>query len=130
MRKVRFDIDGDAVKGNPFAHPDTDGGDLVLPKGPTGIGTINPDADPTLAPFPLDVEKLQAADHPFFQIMNIAADIRSAPLQVNHRIGNPLSRPVIGELPAAPCFIDGESVGAQQVFPSRACPGGIERRVF
>ena len=45
MGEVGFDIDGNAVKRDPFADPDTDGCDLVLPAAPP----VDPDSDTAVA---------------------------------------------------------------------------------
>ena len=71
-----------------MAHPDAEGGDLVLAAAAAG----DPDADPAVAPLAPDVEAGEGADDPFLEVVDEAAQVRSAPLQVEHDIGHPLAR--------------------------------------
>src|SRR5690606_9513875 len=98
------DVDGDAVEGDPAAHPHADGGNLVL--APV-MG--DPDADPSCAPLALQVEAGEGADDPFLQIMDIAPDVLAAVLEVQHRISHPLAGPVIGVLPTPAGGVDRET---------------------
>src|SRR3954451_20529500 len=128
MRELRLDIDGDAMERDPApqAHPDR--GDLVLMAGPL-VRAANPEANAILAPFAADVEGIERADDPFFQPCHIGAYVRPAPLQVEHHVGHPLARAVIGELAAASGGEQRESWIEQVVLPA-AGAGSVERRTL
>src|SRR5690606_29329721 len=68
VAKVGIDIDGDAVKADPAAHPHADGGDLVL-----AIPAIHPDADAALALLAANLILRQRFDHPVFEILHKGA---------------------------------------------------------
>src|ERR1700704_3408862 len=128
VRKVGLHIDGDAVERHPAPQPHTDGGDLVFaPK--TLVRPVHPDADAVLAALAPHVEGRQRPDDPFLEAADIGPHVRPPPLQVEHYIGYPLPRPVIGQLPAAPGGEHRET-GVEQVTGLAAGPGGIERGVF
>src|SRR3954469_14245333 len=65
------------------------------------VGPPDPDADAVLAPLALHVEGRESADDQLFQRRDIGPYVGSPPLQVQHQIGHPLARPVIGDLAAA-----------------------------
>ena len=115
MGEVWFDIDGDAVEGNPLAQADTDGGDLVLGRRAVGQGgpvrPHHPHPDAVLAPLALHVEGGEGADDPLFERGHEGAHILAPPLQVEHDIGHALAGAVIGVFAAAPCVEDGKAVG-------------------
>ena len=73
MAEVGVDIDGDAVKADPAAHTDADGGDLVLAE-----AAIDPDTDPAVAFLSLDLILGQNIDHPVFKVLHKCPDIRIA----------------------------------------------------
>src|SRR5579883_25360 len=52
MREIGIDIEGDAVKADPMAHADADGGDLLL----AALALVDPDADAARAPLARHVE--------------------------------------------------------------------------
>ena len=66
------------------------------------VGPAHPDADLVLAPLAADREGRERGDQPALERGDEAAHIRRAPVEVEHHIGDALSRPVIGELPAPP----------------------------
>ena len=80
----------------------------------------DPDADTAVAPFAADVEAGEGADNPFLEVVDKAAEVRRAPLQVEHDIGHPLARPVIGVLAAAAAGVDREAVGLPADRPACA----------
>src|SRR6266702_953029 len=100
MRKIRLDVDRDAVERDPAPQADADRGDLVL-KAFALVGALDPDPDAVLAALAADVEGGQRPDDPFFQPGVVGAYVRPALLQVEHDIGDPLAGPVIGDLAAA-----------------------------
>ena len=63
-------------------------------------------------------------------VADIAAQVGPAALQVEHDIADPLARPVIGVLAAAPGGEDREAVRRQQIGRLGAGAGGVERRVL
>ncbi len=125
MREIGIAVDCDAVEGHAVSHPDAERRDLVL-------ATIrsDPDADSTLAPFAPNAEPGEGADDPVFEVMDIASQVAAARPEVQHHIRDTLPGPVIGELTAAPCPIDRQGIGQQQVFRPGAGAGGVERRMF
>src|SRR3546814_4190535 len=96
MLEIRLEVDGDAVEGDPAPDANADGGDLVL----AAAASRDPDADPAVSPFAPDVEAGKRLDHPFLQVVDEAADIRIAALQVEHDVGHALSWAMIGVLAA------------------------------
>src|SRR5215467_583879 len=100
MGEVGIDIEADAVQAYPALHPDADGGDLVL-AALALVGAAHPDADAVLPALPADVEGRERADQPFLQVGHEPAQVAAAPLEVEHRVGDALARPMIGELAAA-----------------------------
>ncbi len=133
MRQVGFDIERNAMEGHPAAHAHADGRDLVLghPAGKAArlVRPLDPDADAALAALALDVEILQRGDDPALQAGDEAAHVLAAAVEVEHDIGDPLSRAVIGELPAAPGLMHGKTP-IEQVLRLCRGAGGIERRML
>src|SRR5262245_20692106 len=125
MLQLRLDIDGDAMEGDPALQADTDGGDLVLVAGAL-VRPPDPDPDAILAPLAADVEGDQRPDDPFLETCDIGADIGSPALQVEHHIGDPLARPMIGDLTSAPGGEQGEA-RVEQVARLAAGSRRIER---
>src|SRR5437764_2550797 len=98
MVEIGIDVQRNPVIADPMAHPDADRRDLVLP----AIGAADPNPDPAVAPLAPEVEPSQAADHPFLEPPDMAAHVSAMLVQVEQHVSDPLSRPVIGVLPAAP----------------------------
>ncbi len=73
------------------------------------VGALHPDADAILAPLAAHVEGVQRADDPVLQRRDEDPEVALAAVEVEHDIGHPLARPVIGHLPAAAGLEDGES---------------------
>ncbi len=71
MVELRIDIQGEAVKADPFAQADADGGDLVLGhravRQARALRPLHPDPDAILAPLALDVHVGQRADDHIFE---------------------------------------------------------------
>ena len=76
MRKVRLDVDRDAVERHPVAHADADGGDLVF-----ALAAPHPHAHPVLPPLALDVEGVQRVDHPLLEAGHEGAHVAAARLR-------------------------------------------------
>src|SRR6185437_7945033 len=100
-----------------------DRGDLGL----VPVAAADPHPDPAVAPPALDVEARQRPDYPLFEPPHMATDVAPmpsaiGPLQIEHDIGDPLSRPVIGVLPAAAALVDRQAPGIEQIFGPRAGP--------
>src|SRR5262249_15228234 len=93
-------------------------------------GSRHPNADAAIAPLAAHVETGEGADDPFLEIMDEAAQIGPAPLQVEHDVSHPLAWPVIGVLAASPARMNREPVGLQQVRGRGARPRRVERRVL
>src|SRR6202030_3228118 len=128
MAEVGIDVEADAVQAHPAFHPDADGRDLVLATLAL-VGTGHPYADPVLPALAANVEGRQRADQPFLQVGHESAHVAAAPLEVEHRIGHALARPVIGELAAA-AGRKYRKARLEQMFGARAGPGGVERRML
>ena len=90
----------DAVQRHPALHADADRRDLVLVAGAL-VGPPHPDADAIVAPLAVDAERRERADDPFLQRHDEAPHVGTAPLEIEHHIGDALAGPVIGELAAA-----------------------------
>jgi hypothetical protein len=58
------------------------------------------------------------------------AHVLAPALQVEHDVGDPLARPMIGVFAAASGREDREAVGVDQVFDTGAGAGGVKRRVL
>src|ERR1700704_6668769 len=101
MREVAVDVERKPVQCDPALHPYADGGDLVL-AALALVRAAHPHADAVLAPLSCDVEGGEGADHPLLERGDIAAPIPAAPLEVEHRVDDPLAGAMVGELPAAP----------------------------
>ena len=67
---------------------------------------------------PRDAEVGQRPDHPLLELPDIGAHVPPAAVEVEHRIGDPLPRPVIGVLAAAPRRVDREPVRARAGRPA------------
>ena len=133
MREVGIDVQRDAVKRRPAPHAHADRGDLVLgffaARRGRVIRTRDPHADPVLARVAYDVEGLQRLDQPTLQRGDIGAHVGPAALEVEHDIGDPLPRPMIGELAAAAGAID-RKARVDEVAVLGAGAGGGERRML
>ena len=92
-------------------------------------GRRDPNADPVVAPLARDIECGERADDPFLQRGDKAADVRAAALEIEHDVGDPLAGAVIGQLPAAPAFVD-RKPRVEQVSRLGAGARGIERRML
>src|SRR5690625_5079755 len=121
----RIKIDGDAVQRHPAAYAYTDRGDLVF----AAIRAHDPDADPPLAPLPLDPEARKRPDDPFLQTVDIEAQVGPARLEIELDIDDALARAVVGIFAAAPSLIDRKTL-RQQISRARAGPRGVERRML
>ena len=60
----------------------------------------------------------------------MARTSRPRRFQIEHDVGHPLARPVIGELAAAAGLEDGKAVRAHQILRLRARAGGVEGRML
>src|SRR4051794_31520410 len=101
------------MKRDPALQPDAYRRDLVLVLGSL-VGSLDPDADPVLAPLATDIEGGERPHNQLLQARDIGPHVRPAALEVEHDIGHALAGPVIGELAAAPGRKDRES-GIEQV---------------
>src|SRR5262249_60982123 len=88
-----------------------------------------PPPEPALAPFARAAEGRKRADDPGLERRNEAANVRGPALEIEHQVGDPLSRTVVGELPAAAGGEDREP-GFEQLLRPRAGAGGVERRML
>ena len=125
MRELRLDVERDTMERDPALQPDADRGNLVLTSA-TFVGPAHPDPDAILAPLAADIEGQERADHPFFQRRDVAAHVGAALAQVEHQIGDPLARTVVGELAAAAGVMH-RKARLDQVGGLRAGAGRIKR---
>ena len=134
MREVGLDVDRDAVEADPAPDPDADRRDLVLGRAAVRlrrpVRPHHPDPDPPGPPLAADREGRERADHPLLQPPDVGAHVAPAAVEVEHRVGDALARPVVGVLAAAPRAIDREAVGREQVLRPRRRAGGVERRML
>src|SRR5665213_6490 len=128
MRKLRLDIDRDAVERHPALEPHANSRDLVF-EAFALVRPFHPDADAILAPLAAHVEGCERSDDPFLEPGHIGPHVGAALLEVEHRIGHPLAGTVIGDLPAA-SGIEYREAGFEQVSGLAAGAGGVERGVF
>ena len=122
MLEVGIDVERHAVIGHPAPHPHADRGDLGL-----AGAMLDPDADPALAPLAVDFEACERANHPFFEVVDVAVHVLTAAGEIEHDIGDALPRPVIGVLPAAPGAMYRKAPGSEEVLVTGASPGGVKR---
>ena len=122
------------MQRHPAADADADRGDLVL--GNRAVRKRRPVVRATQTPTrssrrsPVDAETAERGDDPGFKCRHIASNVRRARIQVEHRIGDPLAGPVIGELAAAAGAMNGKAPGVEEVGVTRARAGGVERRML
>ena len=116
------------MKRHPTPQPHTEGCNLVFEPRAL-VRPFHPDTDPILAPLAPHIEGFQGADDPLLETSDIGSHVRPPTLQIEHHIGHPLARAVIGELPAAPRSKHREA-GVEQVTGLAAGARGIERGVF
>jgi hypothetical protein len=81
-------------------------------------------------PVSLDVEAGEGREDPSLQVLHEAPHVAAAAFQVQHDIGDPLARPMVGELPAAAAAVDGKARRIEEVFVLGRGAGGIERRML
>src|SRR5437764_15395562 len=101
MGQVRRDVQREAVKRHPALHAHAEGPDFLL-----SSALADPDSDATFGPVRRDPELRKRVDHPSFERVNKAADVLSAPLEVEHHINDALARPVMGITAAAAGLVD------------------------
>src|SRR5665648_28717 len=121
MRKVRIDVQADAMQAHPAAYADPDGGDLRV---------ADEDADRARPPFAFDAETRKRGDQPGFEGCDIGPDVTATGREINHDIGNTLAGAVIGVAPAAAGLEHGEPPGLEQLRVGGAGASGVEGRVF
>src|SRR5262245_22280855 len=86
--EVGIDVETDPMEADPAAHPDADGGDLVLAR--WRPCTAHPDADAILPALADNAEGFERQDQPALETGDIGADIGAAVLEVEHDISDPL----------------------------------------
>ena len=117
------------VDRHPAAHADADGGDLVLDIGPL-VGTAHPDPHTDVAPLAAHVEAVERHDDPVLETAHEAAQVLATAAEVEHHVGDPLTGPVIGELPAPAAREHREAVGLEEIAGPRRGAGRVERRML
>src|SRR5258705_7516435 len=125
MRQVGSDVDGETVESDPALYADPQSPDLGL------VWTLaDPDSDAALRAVRIYAKATQSVDHPLFEGMNEAANVFSAPFEVEHHIADALPRPVIGVTPAAACFEHRKIQRVHQFRRISAGAGGEQGRMF
>src|SRR5262249_54250419 len=104
VREVGRDVQRNTMERHPMPDADSDGRDFVF-----AIAARDPDAHAIRAPLAFDLKLGKCSDQPLLEIANIAADIRLALLEVEHRIDHALTGSVIGELSTASRFENGKA---------------------
>src|SRR3546814_19874416 len=111
MVEIGVDVQGEAVKTDPVTDPHPDRADLLL----APAAAVDPDPDPPLAPLAADIEAAQRADHPLFEVVDIAAHVGATGTEFQHDIADALPRAVIGLSAAAPGPVDRAPARAQHL---------------
>jgi hypothetical protein len=110
MRQIGINVQRNAVKADPAADPNADRGNFVFgndsPRTLRFVGSPHPNAHPLVTPLAAHVEPMQGGDEPLFQGSNEGVQIRSPPSQIQHDIGDALTRSMIGELAAAAALVN------------------------
>src|SRR5260370_10240479 len=109
--------------GHPLPYPHPDRGDLCL----ASVRSRNPDPGTAVATLALHIEAPEGPDYPFFELVNIAAHILSAPAQIEHDVADALSRAVIGIAATAAGAMHRQALRIEKIVVARTGPGGIER---
>src|SRR4029450_14106932 len=108
MRKVRVDVERDAVQRHPLLHANSDSGNLVF--APFALfGSPYPDPNAVVPSLAVYIECGKRADDPFLQGGNEPPDVRGAPFEIEHHVGDALAGPVIGHLPPASGLVERET---------------------
>ena len=108
--------------GHALAHAYTDRGDL----GFRACGGRHPDTDPARAPLRADRERGERADDPFLKAVDEGADVDAAPLEIEHDVGDPLTRTVVGKAAAAATAEDRQRRTLDQLVIGGAGSAGVE----
>ena len=111
----------------PIAAILSSAGEPSIPGGLSGRATQTPTRSSRVSPSTPSAR--ERVDQPAFERGDEGAHVGAAALEVEHDIGHPLARPVIGELAAAPGAIDGKA-RVEEVGRLGAGPGRVERRVL
>src|SRR5262249_31573109 len=112
VAQVGVNVERDAVPTHPARDAYADRGDLRL----DGVGLGDPDADAAIAALAVNAEPGEGANEPFFQPVHEAANIswRDGPMrmrEVQHHVGNALTRPMVGPLATATGVVGRKPVG-------------------
>src|SRR5690242_17428360 len=126
MAELGIDIESDPVIAHPLPHAHSNGCDLFL----VPVSSLYPDTDTTIAAFAAHAEPGEGSDYPFFELVDVTAHILSAPAQIEHDVGDALSRAVIGVAAAAAGAVHRQPARLEKIFVAGAGPGGVERRVL
>ena len=130
MAKVGGDIQADAVETHPPAQLHADGGDLVFSRARRGRRPVHPYAHSVASTLAGHSQTVQGGDDPCLETGDKRPGVAASNAQVEHDVGHPLARPVVGELPAASAAKDVKSVRRQQIGRLGRDSGGIQRRMF
>ena len=130
MAEVGLHVQADAVEGDPAPELHPDGGDLVLTHRGARRAALHPDAHAARPHLRADVEGQERPDHPGLQRLDEGAHVAPPGVEVQHDIGHPLPRPVIGELAAPGCLKHWEAVRLQEVGRLGRDPRRVERRML
>ena len=91
---------------------------------------LHPEPDLSAAAFGSNIEIGQCADEPFLERPNEGSDVPAAAIQVQHDIGDPLARTMIGELTPASGPERGEACRVKQILIARTRSCRIEGRML
>lgn len=125
--KIRSDIEGKTVPGDPAAHPHPDRGDFTF---------INPHPGTSGVPFAAQAKGRQSLNQTLLQQPQVAVQVAVNPVKMNDRIADQLPRAVPGDIPAARSLESGDAAPVQllcrEVYMRviAAAPDGDNRVVF
>ena len=105
MLKLRIDVDGDSVKGDPVPDSNSDGRDFIFPLS----FALDPYADAIASALAANVEMFERVNDPLFEIVDEESDVAFSFVEVEDGVCNSLSGPVVCILTASSGLIDGKA---------------------
>ena len=91
--RIEVDVEGEAVRGHPARHVDADGGDLARAL------ARYPDAGQAVDTLRVELEACEGLNRRLLEVAAVALDVLAVKPQVEDRIADELSRPMVGRAP-------------------------------